>query len=322
MLDVYFDEENIRRLSTLIRKDSLTDFAASAVSFLKRKCNLFINKDIILNGKQPPKYLSIFTQGRGESAIFGQFEKENALLSNASPQSVFLIESKDDLFNKLNNRFACSQGDDSMFLSNLLFLNKNQRKRFVLDKNMKDAICFSGWKDLVPHNLLPLTDIVVIDQYFLVPSKIYSNYESFLNESFMPLLKVLQSKAIGNELNLTVFTSDQLPSKMIKADECYALIADYIEELDIRINFSLIIPRKYDWHDRYLYMNYQGIDTKLSLHGFKYDQLVAKDDRLIIFPYADDVEIHAVDISKLRKLTKTKNTNSVVFGAGVNRLLK
>jgi len=335
MLDVYIDDKMLLELfKRLDKKESENSKRFKIIKieeFVKSNCNLCLDKSIISNRKNPPHHLTKFTHGMSEhdKPKFDFFSE--TLIEKAKNWSFFLLSQANSLKSLCEESFFTATEDNFMnALEKILFLKEGQHFSFSIIPDAAittisitgDTPKFEGWKTISKNNLLPLTDVVIVDPYFLMPAAYETYYKSeeydfiaYANECILPLIMVLKKYAINEIFNLTVFTNGDTKDKLSKG--LFDFINNRLCKEKIKVNFSIAIPRKLGFHQRYIFTNYLGIDTKLSLHAFTSDKVIGnKIDSFEIHPYSMDsgnTRRHIEDQEKLAILNQKLNEKGTVL---------
>ncbi|HHN47965.1 MAG TPA: hypothetical protein ENN08_03390 [Bacteroidales bacterium] len=212
----------------------------------------------------------------------------------------------------------------------MLFQARGQTTSFIIipsekirDDEEKDANLFYGWQSLDGNNLLQLTDVVIVDSYFLAPAY-HRDLKAYIENCLFPLFQLLRSKAKIESPNITIFTAENDKTRFI-ARELYEEMSDHsdFEDLGVRVGFAVRQNASLNIHKRYIFTNYQGMNPGLSIHGFTNTKVLGNnEDDFEIFPYSIRLKKHENDLMQLKKMTNDlKNKKFLEIGDLRNRLL-
>lgn len=321
MLDVYMDrltiasfvngvkksrkEMNISKLNRLIKSEA----------FIKQGCRLILDAEIETKAGQ---VLSFFTQGIGDNKK-PSFSTLTAESVTKNKWSVALIDSSNEI-NKFVSKHTFTINRDKLWcdLETLLFSKPEQTKMFpVIPIGLSepgepvDALkAFNGWNTLIKHPLVPLTDAIIIDSYFLKPEAfrdIYSDFDvaAYVEDSLIPLLKLLSKYALNEQLTVNIFTEFPKDVNNI-AEELFAKLEKSVKKHELGINLVLVLTKFLNQHKRILYTNYFSLKTGLSFYHFKSDEVTGfNTDDVSIYPFALDntsTDPHIIMLNDLASL--------------------
>jgi hypothetical protein len=310
MLDVYADGEILRSVFKAWDKDNLLPLNQEILKFLQRSCNLCVNEVVVKDRTKPPYYLNMFTQNRGDYAKFNYASFEIELLAETKPWSVFLLSKDNELGASVGQKyFLANQENLIEQLEKLLFERSDQRKSYTVIKNPDktknpddpDNLFFQGWKTLEGNNILELSDVVIIDRYFLEPFK-YKKEKPYMEDSIIPLLRILSRQCISEQLNVTVFAEYDKQIAPDAPKDFLDFIHGHPGFCELNISLGLAVAAKLFVHERYFLTNYQGMNPGLSLNGLAYSKVLGNRERFRIYPYSLNPDIHDEDIMFLDEL--------------------
>ncbi|HMM12914.1 MAG TPA: hypothetical protein PKE03_12535 [Bacteroidales bacterium] len=330
MLDVYMDYnmtlafvravEKTNRVKDLSQRSRLI----KAESFIKQACNLKIDKNI---KHYCSHILASFNQGVGEKGkpSYVDIEK-NIIMENKS--AVALLDKKNPLFPDVSNCNLTITGEN--LIENLALLMFSAPEQVVLfeiipsgiqprEKTEDSPNVFKGWNTLIKHPLVPMTDAIIIDPYFLEPASHDNDIKSYVDYSLLPLFKVLNQYALNRKLTINIFTEYK---KQNSREESHKFAGELFEQLEssIKINeldikLLMVLNKSLNQHKRILYTNYFSLRTELSFHHFRSDDVTGKKkDEVNIKPFAVDnpnTDPHSImidDLADLHLLTQKPDT--------------
>jgi len=324
MLEVYADEKILRKVDSLKKKKSGEYIHGRIFDFLNRSCLLYIDTDTSLNINNSPHYhtLTQFNQNKGDYGIIKPKPINTDTLENAKPWSVFLFSDENMLVEAVEKKYFHANKDNLIEkLQKLLFELPGQCRSFTVAKSSSGSNNFEGWKTLDGNNILELTDVVIVDPYFLIIPE-HISLKSYISDCIIPLLQIFSKRCISSQMNVTVFAQGNKYS-----ENNQNVPQDFLDELNghpefgsLNINFCLAVSNRLGIHQRYIFTNYQGMSPGLSLHGFTYDQVKGGRENFRISPYSTEPEQHVHDVQFLKELASKKVES---FGDKVsNSLLK
>lgn len=299
MLEVFIDRGMIAPVVNAInsnRKEHLKlddrKLAILVEDFLKQGCNLHLDDEIKLKSAN---VLTQFTQGMGENRK-PVFVRLSAEIITRKKWSVALLDKASGLYERVANQILTIERNNFWTsIASLLFESPNQEIHYeirpYMSKGGNGACRFKGWKSLTDGKLVPLTDAIIIDPYFLKPVGFrkddFVDIQAYARESLLPLLELLYSYSINKQIFVNIFTERQ-------RDNCDAAeLMNYLEELVQQsapgIKLLLIEVANLSQHKRILYSNYFAIRTELSFHHFRGDKVFSyKKDEMSVIPFARD----------------------------------
>ncbi len=300
MLDVYMDE---KMLTEWVRKYNHRNdrIGLKIREFIRYNCNLFLDKQMNASGYHS-QILTTFLQNAKESPKPKFKEIDESLSKSAKCWSVFLLKDTNQTISGVKNLFiTANENELDKVLSELLFIREGQQKTYLLVPNhLRDTIenkniLFDGWKSLTDDKLIPFSNIVILDPFFLEPVN-YSNPKDAdfdLNEHIelciKPLINSLTTFSIAVKFNLTVFAGYKSKESSDNAKAILESINMFLKSKRIAINFTIVIPYKLDKHKRYFYTNYFGLNLGSSVNTINNDSILGdKDEEIHIYPYSEE----------------------------------
>ncbi len=304
MLDVYMDykmasafinaADKTTKEKDLRKRNRLT----KAELFIRQSCNLKLDANI---KKFNSNIYTFFTQGVGENGTVVSKEFiEDEITENR--WAVALLDTSNEI-TKVVSKHIFVINRDKLWddLDTLLFSKPEQVKMFPIIpvglSNFKEPVnslnAFNGWNTLIKHPLVPLTDAIIIDSYFLKPEAfrdIYGDYDvpAYVEDSLIPLLKLLSKYALNEQLTVNIFTEFHVDADNI-AEELLSQLEKSIKEHELGIILILVVTKFLNQHKRILYTNYFSLKTELSFYHFKNDEVTGyKKDEVSIYPFASD----------------------------------
>ena len=302
---LYIDKENIKSIVQSRDKDLFDDCAR-----LIRK-NIDIHYNFSKNEVVKDPYMQLWfrcVMGQGVDNQYDYSESEDDILpirpisyedfapdGEEDPFGIYLLEDKEACLEikKHNCVLIGEVGKELNVLQELLRINESDE---VFAKNVR-------WEDYCPK--LPLTDILLCDNYYFKNPDIYS-YNN--NE----LIRVLSSVPNKFPVNLVIITriSDISPNIKIK-DELENIKEIVCDASDNKDSSVTIIGINDDMHDRDLLTNYYRIH---STGGFQKQHRVKSDLRFEIKSHVKGRNYH--NSWELIKSTYQKALRHAVFCLG------
>jgi hypothetical protein len=304
MLEVYIDRTMIASFVNGVKKSrkemdiSKLNRLIKAEAFIKKGCKLTLDADI---QSQAGQVLSYFTQGLGNNEK-PSFNSLNTKTLTKNKWSVALLNSDSEIFEEISKSlFTISKDNLWDQLYALLFIGPGQSTDFPIipeglssQKINSTALkSFKGWSTFTTHSLVPLTDAIIIDPYFLRPEAFKDSYNdynvsAYVEYSLLPLMKLLSKYALNNQLTLNIFTEYHEECSEI-AQELFDYLNQSIIDNQLNIKFLLVVPKYLNQHKRILYSNYFALRSELSFYHFQNEKVSGyKKDEVSIKPYAVD----------------------------------
>ncbi len=338
MLDVYIDRKMIAAFvngaSKAKRETDISklNLYVKAEAFIKKGCKLKLDSEI---QSQAGQVLSYFTQGLGDNEK-PSFTSLNTKTLTKNKWTVALLTSNSDFFDEVSKSlFTISTNDLWDRLSALLFNMPEQSTDFPIIpeglNNHKDTPInlksFKGWSSLLTHPLVPLTDAIIIDPYFLKPEAFKDSYDDYItsayvNQSLLPLMKLLSHYALNKQLTLNIFTECYMDCNEI-AQELFDYLNQTILDNQLNITLVIIVAKSLKQHKRILYTNYFALKTELSFYHFQeYKVTGYKKDDFLIKPFAvenPNIDPHTTmldDLADFHELLQKSNIK--IFGVKSN----
>lgn len=340
MLDVYMDRTMIATFlngANKARKDKDIDISklnryTKAEAFLKKSCKLTLDAEIKTKAGQ---VLTYFMQGLGENEK-PSFDTLTTASVTKNKWSVALLSDSSAIFKEVS-KCICTIHKDRLWddLSTLTFSAPEQATVFPIIPSGHDRFkestnslkTFNGWDTFFKHPLVPLTDVILIDSYFLKPEAFKDSYgdydvQAYVEFSLLPLLKLLNTYALDNQLTINIFTELRLDEDNI-ADELHDQLVKAIELNGLSIKLVLAVAKHLNQHKRVLYTNYFSLRTELSFYHFQANEVTGfKKDEVSIKPYAVDSpnnDPHSImldDLADFYKLIRKPETK--IYGDKAN----
>lgn len=330
MLEVFMDRSmavafvnscnKARKESDIQKRNSMMKVEA----FIKQACKLKIDVGFKEYNKQ---LLTFFTQGVGDQAAPSYIALNEESVS-ANKSSVALLEKSNPLFSAISKRnYTIHKDNISKDLARLMFDAPTQTTTFqiiphglpqirITDKPVKT---FEGWNTLIKHPLVPLTDVVIIDPYFLKPESFKDSYDNidvqaYVQHSLLPLMELLSRYKLGKILTLNIFC-EQHPDTDDLDRELFDQLELSIRENNLDIKLIFVVSKYLNQHKRILYTNYFALKTELSFYHFQADKVTGyKKDEVSIKPFALDnpnTDPHSImldDLADFHKLLQKPGT--------------
>jgi len=250
-------EDFVNNQPQLIGDNKQLEFWMSFIKFLKEGTNLQISNNI-----KESIFLNELTTGRNKtkiSLIDFRKPKKNKFPKNTNPQTLFFIdvdnEEEQNRYRK-NNSFIFGFINDYKQVWRDCSLIDKEIKVFRVDTTKT----YKNW-DFIKDYLLPLSDIVFIDNYiFDISLKISNLYE---------IIKKLSLYAASVKFNLTIIS--YIGNKEdINIEQEYNELKAYLNENNINCNLSIILSNRANKeHDRAIITNYLRIKSGDSFNFFK-----------------------------------------------------
>ena len=341
MLDVYMDykmasafinaADKTTKEKDLRKRNRLT----KAELFIRQSCNLKLDANI---KKFNSNIYTFFTQGVGENGtvVSKEFiedeitenrwavallDKVNPLISNTSKSNLTI--SKEQLWESL---FSLMFNSPEQVTAFQIIPNDLQNGRNVSSK----LNTFYGWKTFKKHNILPLTDAVIIDPYFLQPEEFKDSYyqydvANYVEKSLGPMLELLYANSLDKPLTVNIFT--RLPKNqkttLLNPQELFDCLNLYAQKFIKPINLLIVVGRKLNLKYRVMYTNYFALNSELSFYQFQNEFVTGNEEaRLIISPFAVDEVKTDLHNSMIRDLSKLYHLyferNAQIYGQRKN----
>lgn len=338
MLDLYMDRTMIAAFVNGAKKAKKeTDISklnryTKAEAFIKKGCRLTLDAEI---QSQAAQVLAYFTQGLGDNEK-PSFNSLNTKTLTKNKWSVALLNSDSEIFEEVSKSlFTISKDDLWDQLSTLLFNGPEQSTDFPIIpeglssyKTTSNALkTFKGWSTFNKHPLVPLTDVIIIDPYFLKPEAFKDrsddyNVRAYVEYSLLPLIKLLSKYALNERLTLNIFTECHEDCSEI-AMELFDHLNQTINDNHLNIKLLLVFPKYLNQHKRILYSNYFALRSELSFYHFQYEKVTGfKKDEVSIKPFAVDNLSNDPHITMLDDLADfyllTQKHNTQFYGDKVN----
>ncbi len=312
MLDVYMDE---KMLTEWVRKyNHRNDRIGSKIrEFIRYNSNLFFDKRMNASGYYS-QILTTFSQNAKDSPKPKFAEINESLSKSAKCWSIFLFNNNNQTISGVKNSFiTANESELEKVLSKLLFIREGQQTVFSLVPNhKKDKIgdksnLFEGWRSLSGDKLIPFSDIVILDPYFLEPYYLEGRdieylLEEHINKCLIPLIKTLSNYSINGRLNLTVFSENKKNKSFYKAKTISDSIISFINSNSIKINFTLIVSKNLEEHKRGFYTNYFGLNPGVSINVIHDNSFLGNSDEMHVSPYSEETSNNKVHKSNLDAL--------------------
>lgn len=250
-MDIYIDELNLE--SFINQKDN--SLYADTLKLLKRQLGLKFNfsKDRLKTNHKLAPLIQLLTSGMGNTEItFNNNFPNRPLKSNSTNDfnsnqlsSIFWINDSD--CNKLIESGSIILGElgEELNLINKLFFHQDD---YLFEKKWRiNGEGFRNWDDIKDFSL-PLTDIIIVDNYIL------SNKEIF-NTNLLSYLSVLMNNSQA-KVNIVVFAHPE----QIDDDETEILkqIKSCVKNATGKKGTATIIKTRKE-HDRTILTNYNRI---------------------------------------------------------------
>ncbi len=262
------------------------------------------------------------TQGSNENKKpkFDNFS--DTIVEKAKAWSVFLLHSKHGINSQTEKSFLIANEANFLeSLKKLLFVSENQVTHLrIIPENISNKIhktessnLFNGWQSISDERLCSLSDVVIVDPYFLKPAFFVNNsgigdpdynYSEYVERCLFPFFKILMDYAGDKNFAVTVFTMRNTYDDK-NAEKLSSTISHKIQKEDLPINFTLVLSKKLNNHKRYMYTGYFGIDFGLSIHHYSENSVSGNnEDEMTIFPYSVDGNAikHINDLESLSEL--------------------
>lgn len=304
MLDVFMDRSTIASFVYGVKKSrkeidiSKLNRLIKSEAFVKHGCRLTLDAEIETKAGQ---VLAYFTQGIGDNKK-PSFSTLTAESVTKNKWSVALLDSSNEINEAVSKHtFVINRGKLWDDLEALLFSKPEQTKMFpIITVGLSEPgepvdflKAFNGWNTLIKHPLVPLTDAIIIDSYFLKPEAfrdLYGDFDlsAYVEDSLIPLLKLLSKYALNEHLTVNIFT--EFPKDVYNiAEELFSKLEKSVKKHELGINLVLVLTKFLKQHKRILYTNYFSLKTGLSFYHFKSDEVTGyKKDEVSIYPYASD----------------------------------
>lgn len=338
MLDVYMDRSTIATFVNGVKKSrkevdiSKLNRLIKSEAFVKKGCRLTLDAEIETKAAQ---VLSYFTQGIGDNKkpSFTTLTEESV---TKNKWSVALLDASNEITNVVSKHiFVIDRSKLWDDLEALLFSKPEQTKMFPIipvglskpGEPVDSLIAFNGWNTLIKHPLVPLTDAILIDSYFLKPEAfrdIYGDYDvpAYVEDSLIPLLKLLSKYALNEQFTVNIFTEFPKDEDNI-AKELFSKLEMSVKKHELGINLVLVHTKFLNQHKRILYTNYFSLKTGLSFYHFKRDEVTGfNTDDVSIYPFASDntsTDPHSImlkDLANLHALIQKSTTK--IYGDKAN----
>lgn len=261
--------------------------------------------------------ISDLLQGRQESKIECIGDEYSSCKHNIDqkyPYQVFFLNLKiaeKQESERKRNHYLCGFIDDYKDVFKSL-----SKEAYFRVNDYKSGFNFKSWNDVLPD--LPITEIIISDPYLLADDKDYKPIE----ENYFKLLHEIASKY---RLTSLLVIAPKVESAFRKKQ----IIAKSKEILGSKTIFGLIGLERIVEHDRYIFMNYNYINTGSSTNYFDKDGKVSvrSASKIEIFPLSKPMNFTiAQDI--LRKLksemefVKIKEQMPAFIDSGLFKCLK
>jgi hypothetical protein len=348
MINLYVDSHLFGHLFKLFKKNKpgTSDYQRiRKVEDFFRSGGRLILDDKIKRDQHLRHSLNELTQGsnQNEKPKFDNFSDK--IVEKAKAWSVFLLYSKNGINSQSEKSFlTANEANFLESLKKLLFIFENQVTHFriipekILNKIYKteSSQLFEGWQSFSDEKLCSLSDVVIVDPYFLKPVFFDNNhgkgepdynFSEYVEKCLFPFFKILIDYAGYKNFAVTVFTMRNAHDDK-NAEELIRAINHMIQKEELPINFSLVLSKKLYDHKRYMYTGYFGIDFGFSIHHYLENSVSGNNEEAMsIFPYAIDVNFikHNNDLESLSELKlKVSDKGTMILPRGVsinNRLL-
>ncbi len=342
MLEVHMDRiMGIAFVNTFVKAKNEPDLSKrirlmKIESFIKQASKLKLDNTFKEFNKQ---LLPFFTQGVGKhGSISFDIIDEKSIKKNKC--AVALLDKGNPIFLKVSKEnLTIPKEKLQEDLASLMFNAQNQATSFqIIPENVKpknvsapNLISLNGWNTFIKYPLVPMTDIIIIDPYFLLPEGFKDTYDDYVIEdyilySLLPLLKVLNKYAINKHLTVNIFTEgcNEVGRNESIASVLFTSLDQAIKDNDLNIDLLLIVAKNLNQHKRILYTNYFALKTELSFHHFHANKVTGnKKDEALIKPFAVDdprTDNHSAMMNDLADLYNKFNDNRSIVIDNRNNL--
>ena len=304
MLEVYMDRKvAIAFVNTFGKAKNEPDLSKrmrlmKIESFIKLACILKLENTFKEFNKQ---LLPFFTQGVGEHSTIS-FEIFDEIGINKNKCAIAILDKENPLFQIVSKENLTIQKEKFQDeLTSLMFNSPEQTIKIPIipegiyrnRKNVDSFKTFNGWNTFLKHPLVAMTDVIIIDSYFLKPKG--SNYvktdflvKAYIRNSLLPLFKILIKYSLDNHLTVNIFTEWNEDYESIARD-LFDQLELILNENNLNIDLLFVVSENLNEHKRILYTNYFALRTELSLHQFQTDKVTgSRKDDVIINPFAVD----------------------------------
>ncbi|MBI9037703.1 MAG: hypothetical protein JEY97_06175 [Bacteroidales bacterium] len=254
--------------------------------------------------KETPFYFQKFTSGMDDNKTFKRITfnkpKNNKFPAKTKPETLFFLFEKDEKEKKKylkNNGYFIAFKDNYLSKWKDLSFHKKE-KQLQLLKNKTEYEKF--WKDFT-KSLLPLTDIIIIDNYLFADINLV---EPNLIKIFECIFKICGNTTLnlliitsGNDKNIDQkFWSKQTEAGINEVEKNkLENIGCFLERLfqefgyNKKIKFGIVFTNIK--HARHVFMNYLRFKSDDSLTFFNENKtLKTKEAEIEFFPYVDYVQ--------------------------------
>lgn len=300
-------------------------------SFIKQASKLKLDNTFKEFNKQ---LLPFFTQGVGKYGSIS-FDTIDEKIIKKNKCAVALLDKGNPIFLKVSKEnLTIPKEKLQEDLASLMFNAQDQATSFqIIPENVKlknvsanNLISLKGWNTFIKYPLVPMTDIIIIDPYFLLPKGFKDTFDDYVIEdyilySLLPLLKVLNKYSINKHLTVNIFTEscNEEDRNECIASELFSSLNQAIKDNDLNIDLLLIVAKNLNQHKRILYTNYFALKTELSFHHFHANKVTGnKKDEAFIKPFAVDdprADNHSAMMDDLADLYhKITENKTIVIG--------
>ena len=308
-MNIYIDKANLISFIKSVHDNRYDDCKRMLKN---QKNNIIINckKDTLLNSPEFSSWIRTMTDGLKSSICFSDSLFPDRPIKGNSYNSfqtdhlsaLYLIDdSESDKIIKRGCILLSSVGNEVETLSKLFF-NDYQFTENIEVKKLKN------W-DFIKTYAMPLTDIIVVDQFCLSSPEIN-------DFNIIQLLKNLSSNVRNTVINIVIFTAKE----SYHSPEAKEHIKRELKKsIGCPPNVTIVLASKNNLneHDRNIFTNYQAIDSGDTFNYFnsRYD-LITKGRNLHIKSKANsDIEKSALLlIHDMQDLICTLNNDSLFIG--------
>ena len=317
---VYIDKAN---LSSLLSNASHTMFS-DCNRMLMNKFDIHFNfkKEDIENNKDIKLWMTSLTHGfKGEVKYLTDLFPERPLKSNMHNSfsrdqlsAVYMIDDERiDVIKNIGCFLIAKIGEEIDILSHLII--KDSDYSFDKKINIADLTC---WGDFCDHTS-PCSDIIIVDQYILSDSNIYTH-------NIYELIKHFSRHAKDAEVNIVIITLEKTYNKLNHSyiTPNWINIQSQIKEavkdssgVDPNVTF-ILPPKNKNEHDRTIFTNYRRIYSGDSFNYFKEgNKLRTKGREVHLCSFADRDNIAlgfklVEDIQTMINSTNQRNSDLII----------
>ena len=304
MLEVYMDRKMTLAFVKLLDKNK-EELAidkrmkmTKSESFIKQACKLKLDKRLAEHNNS---IVTLFTQGVGDDGQVKLVELDHKTIRD-NKCAVAFLESGNPLHSIVSKtNLTINQERLNENLTSLMFIAPNQTTVFqifpdkyqTINKNAFNGIIFNGLNSLYEYPLVQLSDVLIVDAYFLKPEGFKNTNDkydlsAYVENSIVPLMKLLHYYSINNQLTINIFTEWQKESYS-QGELLFNLMTEALQKHNLNIKLLIVVAQHLNQHDKMLYSNYFSINSGLSFHQFQQNRVTGyKKSKVSINPFAVD----------------------------------